>query len=129
VKIKQLINSYALKWYEDRRLKKSFIGSNFGHKFGPFFKKNGVYGLYFLVCYLRSIVSLCFSNACSACSWELNCMNPSPVFRPRWSVINRMPYGGISISLKKLRSFSGVHYKIVVKNRNFRQKNKFSSKI
>ena len=32
------INSYALKWYEARRLKKSFGGSNFVQKFGHFQK-------------------------------------------------------------------------------------------
>ena len=33
---RRFINSYTLKWYEARRVKKSFIGSIFVQKFGPF---------------------------------------------------------------------------------------------
>jgi len=32
----RFLNSYALKWYEARRFKKIFKGTNFVHKFGPF---------------------------------------------------------------------------------------------
>ena len=35
----RFLNSYALKWYDPRRLKKLFRGSNFVQKFGPSYKK------------------------------------------------------------------------------------------
>jgi len=35
----RFLNSYALKWYEVRRLKKLFTGSNCVQKFGPSYKK------------------------------------------------------------------------------------------
>jgi len=44
-----------LKWYEARRLKKSFRGSNFVQKFGPFLKKTASLSL---VKKLRPIILL-----------------------------------------------------------------------
>ena len=35
----RFLNSYAFKWYDVRRLKKIFTGSNFVQKFGPSYKK------------------------------------------------------------------------------------------
>ena len=44
----RFLNSYVLKWYESRRMKKSFRGSNFVQKFGPSYKKGRLSKLFFL---------------------------------------------------------------------------------
>jgi len=57
-------HSYVLKWYKAHRLKKSFRGSNFVQKFGPFWKRRhcfymvpvGIIGYLFLLPYSTTFV-------------------------------------------------------------------------